>query len=430
MQHFDDAESVGRRLREARIGAGMSQRQLSFPGCSTAYLSRIESGHRTPSLQLMRELARRLGTTEDYLAYGVEPGQHEVDPLLEAEIALRMDEQEDAERLYKAEAESDDPTRRAAGLEGLGRLALRVGNPQEAVELLEQAAELYESDAVQRETLVDPLGRAYDAVGDLGAAVALFERALRAAEERKDVLATVRYATLLSCALTDLTRFDEAGRVLSSALTHADELADPQARVRLFWAQSRLHNLSGRPELAERYAHKVIDLLELTEDTYHLARAYRLMAVIHIEQGDPEQALELLERAGSLLEDGDDDTEQAMIRLVRAQALVPAGRPIEAAELAMAVAGELSELPSEAGRSYTFLARAFAEAGDRERALELYELACEILERTRGSYLVDAYSELAELLEAEGRKDEALETLRKAVTLRTAAARTTEAAGS
>ena len=51
----------------------MSQRKLAFPGCSAAYISRIERGERTPSLQVMRELARRIGITEAELAYGREP---------------------------------------------------------------------------------------------------------------------------------------------------------------------------------------------------------------------------------------------------------------------------------------------------------------------------------------------------------------------
>jgi transcriptional regulator with XRE-family HTH domain len=45
---------------------------LSFPGCSPAYISRIEAGDRIPSLQLLREMGQRLGVSEDYLATGKE----------------------------------------------------------------------------------------------------------------------------------------------------------------------------------------------------------------------------------------------------------------------------------------------------------------------------------------------------------------------
>ena len=57
-------------MREARLAAGLSQRELSFPGCSSAYISRIERGERIPSLQVMREIARRTGVSEQVLAFG------------------------------------------------------------------------------------------------------------------------------------------------------------------------------------------------------------------------------------------------------------------------------------------------------------------------------------------------------------------------
>ena len=68
--HYDDPVEVGKRLNTARQAAGLSQRELAFPGCSAAYISRIERGERVPSLQVMRELAHRMGVTEDELAFG------------------------------------------------------------------------------------------------------------------------------------------------------------------------------------------------------------------------------------------------------------------------------------------------------------------------------------------------------------------------
>ena len=70
--HYDDPVAVGRRLHEAREAAAISQRELAFPGCSAAYISRIERGERIPSLQVIRELARRIGVSESSLAYGRE----------------------------------------------------------------------------------------------------------------------------------------------------------------------------------------------------------------------------------------------------------------------------------------------------------------------------------------------------------------------
>jgi transcriptional regulator with XRE-family HTH domain len=88
--HVDDPAAVGRRLRDARIAAGFSQRQLSFPGCSAAYISRLEAGDRVPSLQLLRKLAQKLGADEQYLATGEERIEQMPPELVETEVELRL----------------------------------------------------------------------------------------------------------------------------------------------------------------------------------------------------------------------------------------------------------------------------------------------------------------------------------------------------
>lgn len=68
--HVDDAVKVGARLKEARLVAGLSQRKLSFRGCSAAYISRLEAGHRVPSVQLATKIAARLNVTLEWLLRG------------------------------------------------------------------------------------------------------------------------------------------------------------------------------------------------------------------------------------------------------------------------------------------------------------------------------------------------------------------------
>jgi transcriptional regulator with XRE-family HTH domain len=88
--HVDDPAAVGRRLRDARVAAGLSQRQLSFPGCSAAYISRLEAGDRVPSLQLLRKLAVKLGADDQYLATGVERIEQLPPDQVEAEVERRL----------------------------------------------------------------------------------------------------------------------------------------------------------------------------------------------------------------------------------------------------------------------------------------------------------------------------------------------------
>src|SRR2546428_12252420 len=63
-------EGVGARLKRLRVAQGFSQRDLSSPGVSYAYISRIEAGARTPSLQALRKLGQKLGGSGGDLGTG------------------------------------------------------------------------------------------------------------------------------------------------------------------------------------------------------------------------------------------------------------------------------------------------------------------------------------------------------------------------
>src|SRR6184192_4858842 len=85
-------ETIGERLKRLRLEKGFSQRELSAPGVSYAYISRIEAGSRRPSVKALRELARKLGVSADYLETGSD--LRDVDDrelrLADAELKLRL----------------------------------------------------------------------------------------------------------------------------------------------------------------------------------------------------------------------------------------------------------------------------------------------------------------------------------------------------
>src|SRR6185503_13122975 len=120
------------RIRTARLAAGLKQRELTFEGCTPAYLSRVEAGQRIPSLQILTKLAERLATTPEFLATGKHP---EADPLFEAELAARTGDTELARRLYLQAAKGDAPVLTARGEAGLGGLAFDDGGGGAAIEL-------------------------------------------------------------------------------------------------------------------------------------------------------------------------------------------------------------------------------------------------------------------------------------------------------
>jgi transcriptional regulator with XRE-family HTH domain len=63
-------ETIGQRLKRLRLERGLSQRDLSSPGISYAYISRIEADMRKPSIKALRLIANRLGVTVEHLEKG------------------------------------------------------------------------------------------------------------------------------------------------------------------------------------------------------------------------------------------------------------------------------------------------------------------------------------------------------------------------
>ena len=416
--HVDSPEAVGLRLKEARSRAGLSQRALSFPGCSPAYISRIEAGERIPSLQLLRELGRQLGVSEDFLATGAETGASRSSLLVDAEIALRLDDLETADELYgRILAEADDPLDRGEALQGVGTIEFRRGRPGEAVERLEEALALLGGDPAARPSLAESLGRAYATLGEFAPAIALFRQCGETFERQGDVLGQIRFACLLGYALTDSGNFAEAESVVAKALVAGREVSDPYTRARLYWSQSRLLLEQGKPGLAEQYARRALETLRATEDTHALGRAHQLLALVCLDSGKAGEALELLEEGWPLIAATGTPVELAEYRVEEARALAALGESERAASLAMEAAARLGDaLAVDAGRAYALIADVYAGLGDSARARELYELAIERLEEWGPSrYLVDAYRRLAQLLEAQGQADDALDLLKRAL---------------
>jgi transcriptional regulator with XRE-family HTH domain len=116
--HVDDPLAVGKRVFQARDSAGLSQRDLAFPGCSAAYISRIERGERVPSLQVLRELAARCSVSESFLAWGRKER-------LDEAVAERV-------RTVRAAESSGSKAERAAAYAELARAANRAARTLKA----------------------------------------------------------------------------------------------------------------------------------------------------------------------------------------------------------------------------------------------------------------------------------------------------------
>jgi len=365
-------ESVGERLRRLRVARGLSQRDLSSPGVSYAYISRIEAGARRPSVKALRKLAEKLGVTAEYLETGAQIADAEERELRLADLELRLRLEDELpvvelEQLLEESLAHADDNAAARACIALGNAADARGERAEAIKHLERAVGYSFVTAVTRPDVYLALARSYAAAGSPSRAVDLLERGLAELKELapQETGTRVRLSTYLSYALTDLGELTRARAVVSEALFETDEATDPYTRVRLYWSLGRISGEQGDPRAALASFRRAIALLEVTDDTLSLARAHLACAEAAIDSGDDGGiATSHLTHAERLLGPRASGDDLAMLRRLQAMAATRARDYVRAEDFGQRALEFAADLPSEAGAAWRTIAEARAAAGD------------------------------------------------------------------
>ncbi len=420
------AETIGQRLKRLRLEQGLSQRELASPGVSYAYISRIEAGTRQPSVKALRRLGAKLGVSAEYLETGsvLDPAERRELRLADLELAIRLGESEGVEeRLQELVDEAVAAGDTACALRGrvaLASVALESGAFGDTVTLLEAALEDEPFAPVDRFEIYANLGRAYSGTGRSDQAVDLFERCLAEVEASGgDSAISVRYATLLSYALSDGGDLARAERVVQDALERAEESEDPYMRVRLYWSMARLAHQEGRASVALTNVRKAIALLQATDDSFHLARAHILAAGITLTRDDVAGCERHLDHAEQLLGPHPSMPDAVEIKVLRSRVAVRHGDAVGAVELAretLDLVGDQS--PADEGLAFAALGDGLALAGEYPGADEAYRRAADLLEaQGRWRDATQACRSWAHMLRATGHEEQALDVLDRATEL-------------
>ena len=420
----DDAtvteETVGQRIRRLRLSRGLSQRAISAPGVSYAYISRIENGGRKPSLKALRAIASRLGVDPEYLETGsAVPASKERElRLADAELELRMGMDLDrAEQILVNLLAEDVPD----GLEvriraTLGALVARRGDNDEAMRQLEAVVA---SGGVRPETRPDvyeTLSRAYLATNAPVMAIKLLDGCIAAVDQDDRYLtAQIRYRSFLANALSAMGALDRARAVLDEATERADRLGGFGDRVALHWERARLLWMEGDGDAALSAVSHARALAELAEDTLQVARAYLFSAQILNYDGRAEEAGPHLEKAERMLAFGDDAADRGLLRAEQAKRAAILGRGDEALGLAQEASGLLGDDARYNSRGWHALAAAHVALGDVDAADAEYRRAVDALaERGQWREAVRISQDWAADVRAAGREADAYQVLERA----------------
>ena len=424
----EHAEPIGARLKRLRLERGFSQRDLSSPGVSYAYISRIEAGARTPSVKALRMLARKLGVSVEYLETGRDLRDVEERELrlADAELELRLAsnpaaaEQKLRELQQEAEAAGDQVSATRARL-AVGLAAAAQGRHLDAVERIEAALEDPAITPRTRPDVYAALGQSYSALGAPDRAVRLFERALQDLEEITPANKTTEiwFASLLSYSLSDAGDYKRAREVVKAALADADDTTDHYTRVRLYWSMARLAGMEGRSTEALDHIREAIALLKATDDDLRLARAYLLSAGLEAQEGNAEETRRQLENAQHLLGTRPEPVDIGMLRIGQSRLATLEGDADTAVACAREAIDRLGEFnPAEQGAAVWALARGLNLQGDPTGANDAFRRAVDLLTvHGRRHDAAQACLDWGMFHRQQGREDEAEVAFRRAADL-------------
>jgi transcriptional regulator with XRE-family HTH domain len=313
-----EAESIGDRIHRLREEQGLPQKALVSPGVTAAQVSRIESGKRNPSIKAVRQIARRLGVSPEFLETGVEiTSREELELTLEdMELRIRLDPR-DSEiekdlhaliRRAESEGAKDIEARARASL---GAALVDWGRPTEAIEQIEAAIVFPAMHPDLSPSVHGILAHAYCDIGRPGDAVIVCERALEEADPSNEVTRAL-LCTELGQALSNLGDFQRAEQVLNE-MADTVERTDSYSQARFHWSLARVAAMQDKRRLALRHLHEAITLLKRTEDTVRLARAHLLCSSILLWGGKTGGVGKHLQVARSLFPNDAEAIDQGML---------------------------------------------------------------------------------------------------------------------
>jgi tetratricopeptide (TPR) repeat protein len=434
--HQQIGQSVGAKLRAARLAKKYTQGQLARPDFSVSYISAIERGQIHPSLRALEIFALRLGISATDLlsmqasqdAKGVSAidltiqSEEEIElQFLEAQILIRQGAAERAiVQLRNLTSYTLTPPQELRLRYLLGWSYFSIAMLEEGESVLAEALKLTKdsSDYLSLQIL-NLLGKIYSSMHNYAQGLEYYQLCLHRLEgeqQPQDAFFRAQVYTNMGLNYIYLDKFDEAIQMFQRALSITRELVTTDQLSAMYWNASQQFAEAKDYYHAMLFGHKSLQLHfqrysgSLKSEIYHyLGRA--------MLRGDQQRALDFLEQSLQEVSVLQDQLSLASLTTNMAEWLLMNERVAEAHEYAQ----RAQALASPSGDSL-IAAYALIVLGQVAYAQEAYEAGdghymagLEMLERLGAQEeFADQSAHYAELLENRGMVQEALTRYKKA----------------
>jgi len=434
--HQQIGQSVGAKLRAARLAKKYTQGQLARPDFSVSYISAIERGQIHPSLRALEIFALRLGiSATDLLAMQAAQDTKGVSALdatirseeeielqfLEAQILIRQgDAQQAIIQLRNLTSSTLTPLQEIRLYYLLGWSYFSLALLEEGESVLAGALKLSKNSGEYLSLqILNLLGKIYSSMHNYAQGLEYHQLCLHRLEEEQqpqDAFFRAQVYTNMGLDYIYLDKFDEAIQMFQHALSITRELVTTDQRSAMYWNASRQFAEAKDYYHAMLFGHKSLQLHfqkysdSLRSEIYHyLGRA--------MLRRDQQKALDFLEQALQEVSVLRDQLSLASLTANMAEWLLMNERAGEAYEYAQRAHGLASASGDSLIAAYALIvlgqvayAQKAYEAGDGH-----YMAGLEMLQRLGAQEeFADQSAHYAELLENRGMVQEALTHYKKA----------------
>jgi tetratricopeptide (TPR) repeat protein len=442
--------ALGRRIRVARKGLGMTQQDLAAPRFGKAYVSAIERGTVRPSLKALEYLAERLGIPASTLISAQEETAEEPElrlAALEEDLRYQIDyakmliRSNQVDKAFQAIAEAQHAAqpywdRLATNVRYLlsftrGRAYIQLAEPALARPELEEALKLAKGDEEAVVRARNLLGVVFYELEQPRIALDEHLKCLEPVRNRiKDPNLRMTVYRNLANDYFVLNEPSEAIGIYREALTLLEDLDDLQSQAGIFWGMAMAYRAQNNWAQAKLYASRAIHIYEAADNRSDAATIGTNLAEILIDEQRYADAEQVLDRARRYLADTGDKAQSSFLFRAYADMARRQGRLDAAAEYAdqsVKVAEEgLDPLQAADNRPQMDAIRAHAEAlhisalvqeamGHREAADDLFRRSLEKINQTSVIKTIRSINlSYAEVLQARGDFERAVEHYRNA----------------